>query len=166
MAKSKLKKQIKKLTNRISECEDYAIELEILIKSVKLQFDELNTKVNSLQSQVNNSIQLQIEALLKYTQDQNNKIQAQIDEFKAQKCECHTNTQKTDKISTAGQDDGNLGQSEPTWFDESGELSQEVLESLRKSGRVMGEFESEIRKALSSETFVSHVGDGNETAKH
>lgn len=59
-----------------------------------------------------------------------NEFKAKIDDFKAPKCESHTNLKKMEKVSIAGQESGELEQSVATWFDESTELTEEELKAL------------------------------------
>lgn len=50
----KLKKAIKKLKNKVDGFEDYAIELEILTKSVQLQNDKLQSEIKTIAKHVQN----------------------------------------------------------------------------------------------------------------
>ena len=212
MAKSKLKKQIKRLTSRISECEDYAVELEILIKSIKMgninrqsQIDELkaqkceceSSSIKTIAKQVQNleekvyylgevtanfveELRGKVKKLENHSCDTNQKAEFDkelfIDLFTKElirECTCsvngetmkdhlvngesvedvmkeiiakttaitvagiafntasYTNTQKTDNISTAGQESGNLYYLSDEWLDMFEKISETKKSVLR-----------------------------------
>lgn len=180
MAKAKLKKQIKKLKREIVYLNDAHDAMHELTAHHNQDIDELNTKINSLQFQIENlqnivgihdesiqglatlgrkrdeQLKSNIDELGKRIDDidiqsqndiRRDFLQAKIDKLKAQKCECHTNTQKTEKNATEGKQEGKNEHPEPTWFDESSELTQLGFEALKLKARSQANYEVELKKA-------------------